>query len=265
VKSNDCSKTLFGNNLLQKYLPHRKLLKRLCVLYIDIGCNCISFFDMNQQILILGSTGRTGQWLLTEALSRGFRVSVLVRDKSKVKPQQNLTIFEGSPYSYPDLEVAATNCNIVLSALNVSRTNDFPWASLRTPANFLSQTMRNIIQLNQKLAIDKMIFVSAWGVAETINDIPFWFRWLIQSSNIGVAYRDHEIQEQLAQQSGMNYMAVRPVGLTDSTENQLIKVTLANNKPKPSLTISRRTVAKFMLDNLDKTMYFNQKPIISKV
>jgi nucleoside-diphosphate-sugar epimerase len=219
---------------------------------------------MNQQILILGSTGRTGQWLLTEALNRGFRVSVLVRDKTKIKSQPNLTIFEGSPYNYSDLEVAAANCNIVLSALNISRTSDFPWAKLRTPSDFLSQTMRNIIELNQKIPIDKLIFTSAWGVAETIGDIPFWFRWLIQSSNIGVAYRDHAIQEQLAEKSGLNYMAVRPVGLTNDTDNQTIRVTTANNKPKPSLTISRKTVAKFMLDNLDKTMYFNQKPIISK-
>ncbi len=219
---------------------------------------------MHQQILILGSTGRTGQWLLAEALNRGFRVSVLVRDKSKIEPQPNLTIFEGNPYRYEDLEVAAANCNIVLSALNISRTNDFLWAKLRTPTDFLSQTMRNIIEISQKMPIDKLIFTSAWGVAETIGDIPFWFRWLVQSSNIGVAYRDHAVQEHLAEKSGLNYMAVRPVALTNNTDSQMIRVTTTNNKPKPSLTIGRKTVAKFMLDNLDKTMYFNQKPVISK-
>ncbi len=219
---------------------------------------------MNQQLLILGSTGRTGRWLLAEALNRGFRVSVLVRDKSKIESQPNLTIFEGSPYHRQDLERAAANCNIVLSALNISRNSDFPWAKLRTPTDFLSQTMCNIIEISQKMPIDKLIFTSAWGVAETIGDIPFWFRWLIEHSNIGVAYRDHAVQEQLAEKSGLNYMAVRPVALTNDTDSQTIKVTTSNNKPKPSLTISRKAVAKFMLDNLDKTMYFNQKPIISK-
>jgi hypothetical protein len=191
-------------------------------------------------------------------------VNVLVRDKSKIKPQPNLTIFEGTPYNYSDLEMAAANCTIVLSALNISRTNDFPWANLRTPPDFLSQTMRNIIEINKSTPIDKLIFTSAWGVSETLADIPFWFRWLIESSNIGVAYQDHAIQEQLAESSGLNYMAVRPVGLTNDIDNEMIKVTTANNKPKPSLTISRKSVAKFMLDNLDKTMYFNQKPVISK-
>jgi hypothetical protein len=38
---------------------------------------------------------------------------------------------------------------------------------------------------------------------------------------------------------------------------------LLEEAPKPSLTIHRRSVAKFMLDCLENQLYIHQKPIIS--
>lgn len=214
---------------------------------------------MKPHLLLLGSTGRTGKWLLEEALERGYHVTVLVRNASKIAPHPLLTVLEGNPYNAADIQQAAIGCGAVLSALNISRHSDFPWAKLRTPADFLSQTMQNILQTG----IKRVIFTSAWGVAETKPDIPGWFRWLIDHSNIGVAYRDHERQEALLDQSEAQYTSVRPVGLTNSTKTEKIQVTLAQNLPKPSLTISRRSVAKFMLDCLENKSYIRQKPIVS--
>ena len=218
---------------------------------------------MKPRILILGSTGRTGKWLLVEALKRGYTVNVLVRDKSKINPHAHLRVFEGNPSQKSDLKNAAEGCEAVLSTLNISRTSDFPWAKLRTNNTFLSQTMQNLIEIGLFGKIKKVIFTSAWGVGETKKDIPWWFRWMIDNSNIGVAYRDHERQEQLLDNSTFNYTSVRPVGLTNSLTTQKVRVTLENNTPVPKITISRLTTAKFMLDCLEQNLYNRQKPIIS--
>jgi putative NADH-flavin reductase len=219
---------------------------------------------MKPRIVILGSTGRTGKWLLDEALKRGYFVNVLVRDKSKISSHTQLRIFEGNPSNKNNLAEAAEGCEIVLSALNISRNSDFPWAKLRSPKSFLSQTMQNLIEIGALGKLKKVIFTSAWGVNETKKDIPWWFRWLIDNSNIGVAYKDHERQEQLLENTlSLNYVAVRPVGLTNSIETQKVRVTLENNTPIPNLTISRLTTAKFMLDCLEQNLYNRQKPIIS--
>lgn len=218
---------------------------------------------MKPRILILGSTGRTGKWLLAEALKRDYTVNVLVRDRLKIKPHAQLRVFEGNPSQKSDLKNAAEGCEVVLSTLNISRTNDFPWAKLRTDNTFLSQTMQNLIEIGFSGKIKKVIFTSAWGVSETRKDIPWWFRWMIDNSNIGVAYRDHERQEQLLDNSTLNYTSVRPVGLTNSLTTQKVRVTLENNTPMPKITISRLTTAKFMLDCLEQNLYNRQKPIIS--
>ncbi|HTD40656.1 MAG TPA: NAD(P)H-binding protein, partial [Mucilaginibacter sp.] len=129
--------------------------------------------------------------------------------------------------------------------------------------DFLSASMKHIIEAANENHVKRIIITTAWGVAETRKDLPFWFRWLIDNSNIRYPYKDHALQEELLKASGTNWTMVRPVGLTDSEKKKEIRVTL-NNTPKPSLTISRRTVALFMLNVLEKNLYTRQCPVISE-
>jgi len=215
------------------------------------------------RILLLGSTGRTGQHLLNQALQRGHTVHAMVRDKNKlVISHPNLIVFEGSPIDKIALEKSIQGCDAILSALNVSRKSDFPWAGLRSPEDFLSATMKNVIELATKNHIQRVIFVSAWGVAETKKEIPGWFRWMIDHSKIRYPYADHERQEQLVKQSSLQWTAVRAAGLTNSKKKKELIVSF-NNEPKPNWMISRSDVATFMLDVLEKNLYIGQMPVIS--
>jgi uncharacterized protein YbjT (DUF2867 family) len=215
------------------------------------------------KILLLGATGRTGKWVLEEAIHRGHIVHALVRKAAKVKlTNGQLTLFEGTPTDPVALEKAMQGCEAILSAINISRTNDFPWAPLRTPKDFLSASMKNMISLAPKHNIRRIIFISAWGVAETRGDIPGWFRWFIEHSNIRYPYADHAVQEELIKASTLDFTSIRPVGLTNSKKDKSITVTL-NNTPKPSLIIPRRMLAKFMLDTLEKNWYVREMPVVS--
>jgi uncharacterized protein YbjT (DUF2867 family) len=218
----------------------------------------------NKKLLILGSTGRTGKLLLTEALARGFEVNILVRDIQKVKStSEKLTIFEGTPANKEDLSKALHGCTHVLSALNISRNTDFPWSGLRTPKDFLEKTIQNLIDLSKTNPLKNVMVISAWGVAETKKDIPFWFRWMIDFSNIKYGYLGHEQQEKLLQISDVNYTIIRPVGLTNFEKPKPIIIT-KNNYPKPNFLISRKNVAGFMLDVLEKEEFFREILVVSE-
>jgi putative NADH-flavin reductase len=226
------------------------------------------------KIALLGATGRTGKHLLELALQRGHTVNVLVRDKQKLvsqmgqkgpisqSGQNKLIIFEGYPLDKKILEQTITGCEAIVSALNISRTSDFPWAKLRTPKDFLSQVMKLIIDIAPSKNIRRVIFTTAWGVAETKKDLPGWFKWLIDKSNMRYPYADHEKQEELAKQSNLLYTSVRPVVLINSQKIKQPIVTF-NNDPKPKLMISRRSVASFMLDVLEQNSYVREMPVIS--
>ena len=214
-------------------------------------------------ILILGATGRTGRILVNEALKRGHRVNVLVGHKGSLSMNHNLVnAYEGTPLNIFTLAESMAGCDAVLSTLNISRISDFPWSKLRTSKDFLSASMQKILEASQKEHVKRIIITTAWGVAETKSDIPFWFRWLIDHSNIRYPYQEHERQEAMLKNSDTNWTIVRPVGLTDSEKEKGIKITL-NNMPKPSLTVSRRSVALFMLDVLENDLYNKQCPVVS--
>ncbi len=162
----------------------------------------ISQRQITMKILILGATGRTGKWTVDLALKRGHTVHVIVRNKNKLHiSSKDLIFFEGVPTDKELLKKASNGCNAILSALNIARTSDFPWAKLRTPKTFLSDVMNNLIEISNTQNIKRVVICSAWGVHETKAEIPAWFRWLINNSNIGVAYKDHEVQEALVKAS----------------------------------------------------------------
>lgn len=215
------------------------------------------------RILLLGATGRTGKLVLKQALETGYEVNCLSRYSERLQRQEGLTAFEGDPRRKEDLLKAINGCDTVISLLNISRASDFPWARLRTPKTFLSDTMKELVPIASDHGIKRLVVCSAWGVAETKDDLPSWFRWFIDHSNIGPAYTDHERQEKLLEDSSLDWTIVRPVGLTNAKSIQDIGETF-KNLPKPKLTISRSSVASYLLESLNRDDLIRKKVVISK-
>ncbi|MEO1450425.1 MAG: NAD(P)H-binding protein [Bacteroidota bacterium] len=213
-------------------------------------------------VLLLGATGRTGRHLLNAALETGYTVHALVRDRTKLLVNHpRCKVFEGTPEDRDALAKALEGCKYVLSALNVSRTSDFPWAGLRTPPTLLSDVAAALIGMQDTHPVDRVVICSAWGVGDTREHIPGWFRWFIDHSNIGPAYADHARQEAMFAVSPLRWTLVRPVGLTNSLKEQHI-VESFDNTPRPQLTISRKSVATFMVQVLKRDDLVGKKPVI---
>ncbi len=216
------------------------------------------------KIFLLGATGRTGKHILAMALQRGHTVHALVRNKQKIKlSHPHLHLLEGDPADKTKLNEAMQDCGAIINALNISRTSDWPWSKLKTPKDFLSTVGKHITELAPAHSISRYLFISAWGVAETKKDIPGWFRWFIDNSNIRYPYLDHERQEAIIKQSSLNFTAIRPAGLTNFKKKKDIIVS-RNNHPKPKLTISRRNLAGFVLDVLEKGLYAREMVVVSE-
>ncbi len=59
----------------------------------------------------------------------------------------------------------------------------------------------------------------------------------------------------------MEFTAVRAVGLTNSKKVRAARVAFPGAE-KPTLTIPRRVLARFMLDAVENGRYVGQKPIV---
>jgi len=213
------------------------------------------------KILLLGSTGRTGKLVLQEAINRGYTINCIIR-KQLANPVNGVNYFIGNPTDKNILEQALPGCSAIINALNISRTSDFPWSKLRTPEALLSEVTGNLIPLADKHYVKRIVVCSAWGVAETKAHIPAWFRWLINNSNIGPVYADHERQEKLLQQSNLDWTIVRPAALINARKKQHV-IESYHNQPKPRLTISRSSVAAYLVNAVSNDALIGKTPVIS--
>jgi putative NADH-flavin reductase len=216
------------------------------------------------KILILGATGRTGRLVVEDALKQGYDLNVLVRDKNKMSfSSKSIKVYQGTPTRRADVAAAMQGCEVIISALGIARASDAPWSKLITAKNFISESMKNVIAEADQQNLKRLITVSAWGVGESKKEIPFWLRWLINYTNLGPVYAEHEVEEMLLANSNLNWTAVRPVALNDSKKIKTLKVSF-NNFPKPSLQISRQSVAKFIVDIVKSDKYDMKSPTISE-
>jgi uncharacterized protein YbjT (DUF2867 family) len=214
------------------------------------------------QVLLLGATGRTGHLILENLIGKGHSVNAVVRDISRVGiSSPKLSLFEGSTLDESLMLTAFNGCDAIISALNISRKSDFPWSALRTPKSLMSDTIKLVISIARSNALKRIIVLSAWGANETLDDLPWWFRWTIKHSNIKYGYWDHDRQEDLLSESGLDWTVIRPAGLVNFKANKPIKVALAGQKL--SLIISRKSVALFTVDVLENNKYLREKPAIS--
>lgn len=234
----------------------------MCI-YFPKSNSMFNDVDYTKCILLLGATGRTGKEVLHQALELGYYVTALVRDSSKiVLDSPLLKIIEGDTRLPSDLNRAIEGCGAVISCLNISRKSDFPWSPLRTPENFLSLTMRSLINTCKEHGVNRLIFTSAWGVGDSRPYTPGWFAWIIDNSNLSAAYLEHERQEAMVRNSGLNWTIIRPVGLVNRKKTKPVRYFL-NNEGKPAMTISRRDTARFILETLSDEKFYQTIPVIS--
>ena len=188
-----------------------------------------------------------------------------MREQSSLNIEHNdLTIIKGTPTATVDLIRVMEGCEAVMSALNISRKNEWwLWSELSSSPTFLSDVARKTVAVAKEMDLKRCLIVTAWGTGATKEDLPGFFRFFINNTKIGVTYQDHERQEAIWEKSGLDWTVVRPVGLTNDTEEKPIGVLLETKNSKPANSrISRRMVAQFMLDAWEEGTYIHEKPII---
>ena len=216
------------------------------------------------RILLLGATKGLGKEILKEALNLGFEINCLVRNAKKFPIEQNnIRVFEGDATSSIDLENAVQDSKIIISTLNVMRKNLFPWSNITNDKNTISKSSKNIIEISKRKKVKHLISVSAWGVNESLDHIPIWFKLLIKNSNLKYPYIDHGKSEKLLLNSNLNWTILRPSALVNFLNNHQVKESISL-KNKPSLIISRKSLAKFIINIVDKKNYYNKIVTVSK-
>jgi putative NADH-flavin reductase len=213
------------------------------------------------KILILGITGKTGSLAAEAALKRGHKVVGIARDPGKVTVK-GAEIVAGTPYDAETVQKAVKGCDAVISTLSLFPNTQGIFSKVKSPLDSMSVSMKNIVKSMGENGIKRIVLMTALGAGDSSDLMPWFFGIIVKISNIRYAYADHNRQEQVLENSDLDWTIVRPVMLTDKTDDLSVAHNLkGTGKIKGSIT--RIAVANFMIDCIEKELFIREKPGIS--
>ncbi len=202
------------------------------------------------KLLIFGATGGTGRQLVAQALEQGHTVTAYVRVASTLDIKHpNLSVFQGNILNEQAVLPAVFGKDAVLSALG-SRVRGLP---------DLIQGTRNILAAMHQCEVHRSIWVSSFGVGESLQQMSWLAQNVIVKGFLRAAIEEKEIQERIITQSDGEWIIARPGGLTDGPRTGVYRVIPSDAKERLSRpAISRADVADFLLKNLTGDTYVHQ-------
>lgn len=219
--------------------------------------------------LLVGATGRTGSLILSEALSRGHTVTALVRNPDSVPAQPGLTLAKGSPMSADDVEAAFTSSpnrkiDAVIAALNVKRESGSPWSKPVSPADLVERSVANLAAAMKKHGVRKLVNMTAFGVGDSAVNMPWWLRFVVEKSNMGSQYKDHDNSHKVVKEDkDVDWVFVRPFRLTSGPKAKVIEHGNLGKGAPGFASISIASVADFMVSAAETSTWDKQTPVIT--
>lgn len=208
------------------------------------------------KICVFGASGRTGKLVLEEALARGHSVTAVVRDSAKIEGfEDRVTVVTAGLNDTDKIKDAVSGQDVIISALGTTS---------RKANTVLSDGTRNIVDAMKNAGSKRILAVTSLGCRDSIKLMKsFVFREIIIKRLAKQIWADKDRQEEVIEQSGLDYLIVRPGGLTDKEDDRPYRVFGQFETLPKDYMIPRIAVAKFLIDSVENPPV--QGPVVSLV
>lgn len=211
---------------------------------------------MHKTVLVIGSTGLTGQNVLWTGLKYDLDVVALARTPKKLENFPG-KIIKGDVLDSTTLDLALSGVDVVICTLGTPLI-------LRGPVTLLSEGTRNLISAMKRNHVRRLICVTGMGAGDSRGHGGFVYDQLVRPLLLGRIYADKDRQEDLVRSSGLDWTLVRPAMLTNGLNQQSTRI-ITNWEGQPKMTqISRTAVAYFLVSEAILDRYINRCVNISE-
>jgi putative NADH-flavin reductase len=207
------------------------------------------------KILVVGATGGTGRSIVTQALARGYNVTVLVRSPEKASALKGAKVVVGDARDEAALRKALEGQDAVVSALGTP-------ASPFKEVTLLSTAMRALVSAMNSEHVSRLVCITGIGAGDSAGHGGFVFDNVIFPLLLRKVYADKNRQEAIARDSGLDWVLVRPAVLNDKPARNEIRA-LTDLSGFHGGTISREDVASFVLDQVRGNTWLHRAPLIT--
>lgn len=207
------------------------------------------------KLVVFGATGGTGRQLVDLALAQGHRVTAFARDPAKLdRPRPGLTVVPGDVTQAGAVSPAVEGQDAVLCAIGAP-------AWVRTTTRY--EGTRRIVDAMESTGVRRLICQSTLGIGDSEDvRLPFYVKHLVPLM-LRHAFADHERQERVIMQSGLDWTIVRPATMTNGPSTGSYRHGFSAADRDLKIKISRADVAEFMLAQLSEDTYLRRTPAVS--
>ena len=203
------------------------------------------------KLVIFGAGGKTGMLLAQQALSVGHEVIAYVRRPESVTlAHENLKVEVGELSDKIRMKSAIAGADVCISTLGGK--------SLTKHATEFTQGIRNIVEVMETVGVKRLIYMSSIGAGESRYLMAQPARFVIVDVMLRIPLSDHTLNEKHIAQSTLDWTVVRPGGLTDGPSTSVVKHGVEKVTIKGSPSISRTSVASFILTQITDKTYIDK-------
>ncbi len=195
------------------------------------------------KLFVLGATGKTGAWILEQALARGHEVTAFVRSPDKItRRDERLIVRAGDPTQEGDIAaaLAATKYDVVLSVIgapNLGPTTIHGDCAKATVAAMKTSGPRRLVVLSSSFLFE---------------ELPLFARIIRRLFFMNIV-RDHRVMESHVIGSGLDYVIVRPPRLLPGGPRAQYET--RDDAPAGKSSIRFSDVAHFMIEEAEKNQH----------
>ncbi len=202
------------------------------------------------KIALLGATGRTGRYILRDALGAGHSVSVLVRNPAKLPPgKYKLTIHLGDATDADNVDDTIYGQEAVISALGLDANGK---------SGTVSSAIAHIIESMRANSVRRLVVISGAGILTDGKSGALRMEAPTYPPDYRVYAEEHLRVYQALQSSGLDWTLVCPLTMRDEPPSAELR-TEADQLPPHGKSATYAGVAQFALALLGGENYFHQR------
>jgi putative NADH-flavin reductase len=213
------------------------------------------------KVLVFGASGGSGRAAVKQLVALGHEVSAFSR-RAALDPALPVRTIEGDVMHAADVDRAVAGQDAVIVTLGI-RENPLRVRLLgpaHTPRDVRSAGTRNIIAAMRTHGVRKLIVQTSYGVGDTrerLGLIDRLFLALLLKPQIA----DTELQEADVVRSGLDWIVVQPVHLTDGPTEAMPCVSTAGDIS--GRKVSRSAVGRFLAHAVQNTSFVGKSVALS--
>lgn len=202
------------------------------------------------KVIVFGATGTVGRLSVESLLKAGHSVTAFARSPQKLNlSDPELSLVAGDAMKLLEVTEAVAGHDAVVVTLG---------AGMSRKSKIRSQGTLNVIKAMQTHGVRRLIAQSTLGARDSWPTLNFWWKRVMFGALLAPVFRDHELQEQLVEASGLDWTIVRPGAFTDKATKRQVIEDVPNTARGLELKIARSELARFLTRQLSDRQYIGR-------